>query len=87
MRLWDTETWRTRTTLTGNDDAVESVTFSPDGHTLASSSTTTGHLWDVDLPDQAGALREVCRAVGRDLTAVERSTYLPESSSGPTCPS
>ncbi|MGW0732492.1 WD40 repeat domain-containing protein [Streptomyces sp. NPDC002851] len=70
--LWDTKTGGTRAALIGH--GVSSAVFSPDGRTLASSSAKTVHLWDVDLPDQAAALREVCRAVGRDLTVEERST-------------
>lgn len=86
VRLWDTRTGRTRATLTDHNGEVDSVVFSPDGRTLASSSAKEVHLWDVGSPDQAAALREVCHAVGRDLTAEERSTYLPNSSSGPVCP-
>ena len=47
VRLWDTETGEPTPTLEGHTDDVNSVTFSPDGYTLASgSSDHTVRLWN-----------------------------------------
>ncbi|MFD0375808.1 hypothetical protein [Streptomyces sp. NPDC127112] len=44
----DTVTGETRKTLTGHTDAVQSVAFSPNDQTLATSSRDrTARLWDV----------------------------------------
>ena len=48
VRLWDVATGRDILTLTGHTDDVNSVSFSPDGKTLASGSDDdTIRLWDV----------------------------------------
>ena len=44
VRLWDTSTWKLRTTLKG--EQVRSIAFSPDGGTLASAAKTI-ELWDI----------------------------------------
>ena len=47
VRLWDARTGRHLRTLTGHTDSVESVSYSPDGNTLASGSgDDTVRLWD-----------------------------------------
>ena len=47
VRLWDATTGSPLRTLTGHTDYVLSVSFSPDGNTLASGSRdTTVRLWD-----------------------------------------
>ena len=38
MRLWDAKTGELRQTFTGNKSSIRSVSFSPDGETLASAS-------------------------------------------------
>ena len=38
MRLWDAQTGELRQTFTGNKSSISSVSFSPDGETLASAS-------------------------------------------------
>ena len=48
IRLWDVGTGRVIRTLTGHTSWVRSVSFSPDGQTLASGSDDdTIRLWDV----------------------------------------
>ena len=48
MWLWDVATGQLVTTLTGHTGVVNSVTFSPDGDTLASGSRDgTAILWDL----------------------------------------
>ena len=47
-RLWDAATGQEKLTLTGHQDAVLSVRFSPNGQTIASGSDDkTIRLWDV----------------------------------------
>ncbi|MFF8432219.1 hypothetical protein ACF07Y_45245 [Streptomyces sp. NPDC016566] len=48
VQLWNTATGKLRATLTGHTDTVTSVAFSPDGHTLTTSSDdNTVRLWDI----------------------------------------
>ena len=77
VRLWDAATGRLRATLTGHTGPVRSVAFTPDGHTLATGSTDgTARLWSLTLPDPRHAVDKICAAVHRDLTPLERTTYL-----------
>ena len=49
VRLWDTATGSNKTTLTGHIGPIESVAFSPDGRTVASSGgITVINSWFVD---------------------------------------
>ncbi|MFD7710553.1 helix-turn-helix domain-containing protein [Streptomyces sp. NPDC059786] len=75
--LWDTATGRPRTVLTDRG-SVYALMFSPDGRSLAVGTDTAVRLWDTDLPTEPGdAIRTICRAVRRDLTSEQYSTYLP----------
>ncbi|MET9790751.1 nSTAND1 domain-containing NTPase [Streptomyces canus] len=89
VRLWDVATGSRRATLTGDPGFSSVVVFSPDGRTLATSSleSDTVRLWNVALPDQAGTIKKLCLAVGRDLTKGERAAYLPDLSPSPVCSS
>ena len=59
LRLWNTETWERKGTLTSyTRDPIRSVSFSPDGITVASSGrfATVVLLWDAVTGEQKGTL-------------------------------
>ncbi|QWB27654.1 MULTISPECIES: helix-turn-helix domain-containing protein [Streptomyces] len=85
VHLWDLSTSQIRSTLPTRSPA-EAVTFSRDGHTLAISAGTSVELWNVDLPDPARAIRDICGAIDTTLTPLERSRYLPDQSAETGCP-
>ncbi|WP_369258839.1 trypsin-like peptidase domain-containing protein [Streptomyces sp. R35] len=85
-RLWDMTTSRALTTFAGHTDSVWAVAFSPDRRILATgSSDQTARLWDSVLPEPDAAIRSICQNVNRDLTADERTAFLPEQSAGRAC--
>ncbi|MGY5036113.1 nSTAND1 domain-containing NTPase [Streptomyces sp. 900116325] len=86
IRLLDAVTGYARTTFIGHTRYVQSLTFSPNGRTLASGSEDgTVRLWKAALPGPARIIRNICRAVRRDITEQERSLYLPAQMTGPVC--
>ena len=86
VRLWDAATGRLRDTLTGHAGPVRSVAFSPDDRTLATGGDDgTARLWSLTLLDPQQAVDRVCTAVHRDLTPLERDTYVGGHWHG-TCP-
>ena len=56
MRLWDPHTGQLKQTLTEHTDGVYSVSFNPDGNTLASGSyDNTMRLWKLEARPDAGS--------------------------------
>ncbi|MEO0970427.1 MAG: hypothetical protein AAFX80_19400, partial [Cyanobacteria bacterium J06639_18] len=52
IKLWNVDTRKEITTLTGHKDGFISIAFSPDGKSLASGShDNTIKLWSLDLDD------------------------------------
>ncbi|MFD3309474.1 helix-turn-helix domain-containing protein [Streptomyces sp. NPDC058694] len=79
VQLWDMATGGTLATLSGHTDTVHSIAWSRDGRTLTTGSTDqTVRVWNAVLPAPATAINTICRAIGRDLTQIEQSRYLPD---------
>src|SRR5262249_8094949 len=77
VRLWDVGTGMPTATLTGHTDQVNAVAFSPDGHTLATTSNDgTLRLWDAGYSLPTASAR-ICALIGRNLTPEEWASYLP----------
>jgi WD40 repeat protein len=85
VHLWDLATSQIRRTLPTRSPS-EAVTFGPDGRTLAISAGTSVELWNVDLPDPARAIRNICEAIDTTLTPLEQSRYLHDQSTETGCP-
>ncbi|WP_406179818.1 helix-turn-helix domain-containing protein [Streptomyces canus] len=83
VQLWDLATGQNRLTLPAR--SPEAVAFSPDGRTLAISTDGSVGLWNVDLPDPARAIHDICAAVDATLTPQEQSRYLHDQSTGTGC--
>jgi WD40 repeat protein len=66
VKLWDVNTGELLHTLTGHSNTVTSVTFSPDGRTLASAGLVydqTIKLWDVATGEEINTLTGHSRSV------------------------
>jgi len=84
VQLWDISTGMVRKSLAAL--GAMSIDFSPDGRTLATGSADdTVRIWNLDLPDPAQAIQQICAATGRPLTPQEIARYLPHGVSQPVC--
>lgn len=83
VQLWDLAISQNRLTLPTR--SPEAVAFSPDGRTLAISTDGSVGLWNVDLPDPARAIHDICAAVDTTLTPQEQSRYLHDQSTETGC--
>ncbi|MEU1457244.1 nSTAND1 domain-containing NTPase [Streptomyces avermitilis] len=92
IRLWDVKTGETRDIFIDDNHNVHSVAFGSDGASLAvtrSGGKFLG-LLAVDikkyyLPTPGEAIKKICQAIQRDLTAKERSQYLQDQPDEPIC--
>jgi WD40 repeat protein len=81
--LWDAATHQPiGQGLIGNDWPLNSVAFSPDGNTLATSSDKI-ILWDVN---PLSWVKKICQRVGRNFTRSEWVQYFPDETYRATCP-
>ena len=90
VRLWNVATGQLQITISAPTGGGKLVAFSPDGHTLAATDDSSDHgdtlrLWAISPLNQARAISKICHAVHRDLTAQERSTYLPGAPANRAC--
>ena len=76
VRVWDLKTGTSRT-LTGHTSVVTAVAYSPDGQ-LVSGGGGTIRLWG-DGMTPAAMVAHICRTTSGELTAVERTRYLPSA--------
>ncbi|MDQ0764789.1 nSTAND1 domain-containing NTPase [Streptomyces canus] len=83
VQLWDLATGQTRLTLPTR--SPEAAAFSPDGRTLAIGTGGSVDLWNVELPDPARAIHDICAAVDTNLTPQEQSRYLHDQSTETGC--
>ncbi|WP_248958460.1 nSTAND1 domain-containing NTPase [Sphaerisporangium perillae] len=85
-RLWDVATQRPLgDPLTAHNSALTDLAVSRDGRTFVTGATDfSASVWR--LPDLSGDLaREVCAMAGRDLTAAEWATHLPDTAYRRVC--
>ena len=56
LQLWDIVSGSRKATLTGHIEGITSITFSPDGRTLASGGYDELYLWDSLTGAQKGTI-------------------------------
>ena len=71
VKLWDVSTGRCIRTLTGHTRHIYSISFSPDGQTVASGcADETARLWDVNTGECLKILKPPRLYEGMNITGV-----------------
>ncbi|GAA0432361.1 hypothetical protein GCM10010357_62440 [Streptomyces luteireticuli] len=90
VRLRDVPSGTLRKTLiarSSDEPSPTSAAFSPDGKTLTTvGDSITVDLWSVELLDADEASARICRALHRNFTKDERTSFLQGHTSDPVCP-
>ncbi|WP_158839917.1 WD40 repeat domain-containing protein [Saccharothrix deserti] len=71
------------TALAGHTGPVQALAFTHEGELVSGSDDSRVIRWALS---PAAAVVKICAETGRDLTAAERSAYLPDGPDEPVCP-
>jgi WD40 repeat protein len=83
IRLWDTRSGKLLGTCKGHTEGVKGLAFSPDGKTLASSSSdSTLRLWDVRTQQELLSIQRLADPIGDILFSPDGNWLAATTSSG-----